>query len=134
MEKLGVERRLLTAGENKALLDPFLPEQEAQKAHLLAMLDEVHGHFIAAVRQGRGERLKSNEDLFSGLIWSGQRAIELGLVDELGDTRAIARELAAEEIVDFTPETDLLRRIAERLGTSVGRQIGQTLGGGLSLN
>lgn len=134
MEKLGVERRLLTAGENKALLDPFLPEQENQKAHLLSMLEEVHGHFIAAVRQGRGDRLKPGEDLFSGLIWSGERAIELGLVDALGDTRAISRELEAEQIVDFTPETDLLRRIAERIGSSVGRQIGQTLGGGLSLH
>lgn len=127
MKKIGVERRLLTAGENKALLDPFLPEQLDQKAHLQAMLEQVHGHFIAAVEQGRGDRLAQGEDLFSGLIWSGEQAIELGLVDAFGDTRSVARELEAEHVVDFTPKTDLLRRIAERLGTSVGHGISEIL-------
>jgi protease-4 len=134
MEKLGIERRLLIAGENKALLDPFLPEESAQKAHLQGMLDEVHRHFIDAVKKGRGERLREEEDLFSGLIWSGERAIELGLVDALGNTRAVARELEAEDIVDFTPRTDLLQRIAERIGSSAGRQLRQALRDGLELN
>ena len=134
MEKLGVERRLLTAGDNKALLDPFLPEEDAQKAHLQTMLDEVHRHFIDAVRQGRGDRLREEEDLFSGLIWSGEQAIELGLVDALGTTRAVARELEAENIVDFTPRVDFLQRIAERIGSSAGRELRQVLTEGMQLN
>ena len=134
MEKLGIERRLLTAGDNKALLDPFLPEQDTQKAHLQSMLDEVHRHFIDAVRQGRGDRLHEEEDLFSGLIWSGERAIELGLVDALGNTRAVARELEADNIVDFTPRVDFLQRIAERIGSSAGRQFRQALTEGLEIN
>jgi protease-4 len=127
MKKIGVERRLLTAGENKALLDPFLPEQSDQKAHLQAMLDEVHGHFIAAVKQGRGDRLEENEDLFSGLIWSGEQSVALGLADAFGNTMSVARELEAEQVVDFTPKTDLLQRIAERIGSSMGRGISEVL-------
>jgi len=134
MKKIGVERRLLTAGENKALLDPFLPEQQQQKAHLLAMLEQVHGHFIAAVEQGRGDRLARDADLFSGLIWSGEQAVELGLADAFGNTRSVARELEAERIVDFTPKTDLLQRIAERIGISFGRGISEVLLGGTGLN
>jgi len=127
MTKIGIERRLLTAGENKAMLDPFLPEQQDQKAHLQAMLDQVHGHFIAAVEQGRGDRLSQSEDLFSGLIWTGERAIELGLVDAYGNTRSVARELKAEHIVDFTPKTDLMQRIAESIGVSAGRGLSEVL-------
>ena len=127
MKKIGVERRLLTAGENKALLDPFLPEQNDQKAHLQVMLDEVHGHFIAAVRQGRGDRLDESEDLFSGLIWSGEQSLSLGLADAFGNTMSVARELEAEQIVDFTRKTDLLERIAERIGSSLGRGISEIL-------
>lgn len=127
MKKIGVERRLLTAGENKALLDPFLPEQSDQKAHLKSMLDEVHGHFIAAVRQGRGDRLDESEDLFSGLIWSGEQSVSLGLADAFGSTLSVARELEAEQIVDFTRKTDLLERIAERIGSSLSRGISEIL-------
>ena len=134
MKKIGVERRLLTAGENKALLDPFLPEHLEQKAHLQAMLEQVHGHFIAAVEQGRGERLAQGEDLFSGLIWSGEQAIELGLVDAYGDTRSVARELDAEQLVDFTPKTNLLQRIAERIGTSIGKGISEVMFSGPALH
>lgn len=133
MKKIGVERRLLVAGENKGLFDPFLPEQKAQKAHLQTMLDEVHGHFIAAVKQGRGERLIVDEDTFSGLVWSGEKALALGLVDAYGTTRSVARELEAEEIVDFTPETGLLERIAERIGSSAGRGISEYLLGSFTL-
>jgi protease-4 len=134
MKKLGIERRLLTAGENKALFDPFLPEQDTQKAHLQDMLNQVHVHFIDAVKQGRGDRLAQSEDIFSGLIWSGEQALELGLADAYGTTRSIARELEAEEIVDFTPSTGLLERIADRIGSSAGRSISESLLGGFTVN
>ncbi len=129
MDKLGIERRLLTAGENKALFDPFLPEQQAQKAHLQSMLDQVHTHFIAAVREGRGDRLADDASIFSGLIWSGESALALGLVDAYGSRHSVSRELEAENIVDFTPQTDILSRLADRIGASVGRGLGQALGG-----
>ena len=127
MEKIGVERRLLTAGKNKGLFDPFLPEQAEQKAHLQTMLDEVHQHFIKAVRDGRGERLQESEGIFSGLIWSGETAMNLGLVDAYGSTSSVARELGAEDIVDFTPHSGLLERIADRIGASVGHSISESL-------
>jgi len=134
MKKIGVERRLLVAGKNKGIFDPFLPEQSEQKAHLQSMLDEVHGHFIAAVKQGRGDRLVVNDDTFSGLIWSGEKALSLGLVDAYGTTRSIARELEAEEVVDFTPKANLLERIAARIGSSVGREISTYFLGNTTLN
>ena len=134
MKKLGIERRLLTAGENKALFDPFLPEQSQQKAHLQTMLNQVHGHFIDAVKQGRGERLDETQDLFSGLIWSGEQSLQLGLADDYGTTRSVARELEAEVLVDFTPKTDLLDRIADRIGASAGSRINEYLFGGFSVN
>jgi protease-4 len=133
MKNLGIERRLIVAGENKGLFDPFLPEQSEQRAHLQAMLDQVHQHFIAAVRTGRGDRLQENPDIFSGLVWSGEEAMKLGLVDDYGTTRSVARQLEAEDIVDFTPKTELLDRIADRLGASVGRGISQQLLGRFSL-
>lgn len=134
MKKLGIERRLLTAGDNKALFDPFLPEQQQQKDHLQAMLNQVHGHFIDAVKQGRGDRLDETQDLFSGLIWSGEQSVKLGLADAYGTTRSVARELEAEDIVDFTPKTDLLERIADRIGSSAGQRISELLFDGLSMN
>jgi protease-4 len=134
MKKLGIERRLLTAGDNKALFDPFLPEQQQQKDHLQAMLNQVHGHFIDAVKRGRGDRLDETQDLFSGLIWSGEQSVKLGLADAYGTTRSVARELEAEEVVDFTPKTDLLERIADRIGSSAGQRISELLFDGLSMN
>ena len=134
MKKIGVERRLLTAGENKGLFDPFLPEQSEQKAHLQSMLDEVHGHFIAAVKRGRGDRLVENDDTFSGLIWSGEKALALGLVDAYGTTQSIAKELEAEDVVDFTPRANLLERIADRIGSSAGRGISEYFLGNMSIN
>lgn len=134
MKKIGVERRLLIAGENKGLFDPFLPEQSEQKAHLQSMLDEVHGHFIAAVKRGRGDRLVENEDTFSGLIWSGEKALTLGLVDAYGKTQSVARELEAENVVDFTPEANLLERIADRIGSSAGRGISEYFLGNMAIN
>jgi protease-4 len=126
MKKLGVERRLLVAGANKGLFDPFLPEKSDQRAHLQTMLNEVHGHFIEAVKQGRGERLVINDDTFSGLIWSGEKSLSLGLADAYGTTRSVARELEAEEIIDFTPSSSVLERIAERIGASAGQGISES--------
>ena len=134
MEKLGIERRLLTAGKDKALFDPFLPEQAEQKAHLQSMLDQVHGHFIDAVKQGRGDRLDLEQDLFSGLIWSGESAIDLGLADALGSTVSVARELEAEQLVDFTPQADCIDRLADRFGASIGRGISQYFSGAFKVN
>jgi protease-4 len=127
MKKVGVERRLLTAGENKGLFDPFLPEQADQKAHLQTMLDEIHQHFIKAVRDGRGDRLSESEGIFSGLIWSGETALDLGLVDAYGSTRSVARELDAEDLVDFTPRSSFLERITDRIGASIGHSISASL-------
>ena len=125
MEKLGVERRTLTAGENKALLDPFLPEDKKAKEHLQVMLTEIHQQFIDSVKQGRGDRLKTDvEGLFSGLIWTGETALEIGLVDELASSSYVAREVIGEEtIVNYTVTDDLLERFAEKLGTTVAQVI-----------
>ena len=135
IQKLGIERRLITAGENKGLLDPFLPEDQGQKAHLQAMLNEVHQHFINAVKQGRGDKLSEHADLFSGLIWTGEKAIELGLVDDYGTTKSVARDvIGAETLVDFTPKNALLERIADRIGASVTENIWRFLGEGIRYN
>jgi len=125
MKKLGVERRLLAAGENKGFLDPFSPVEPKQEAHARAMLGEVHEQFIHVVRQGRGKRLKESPDMFSGLVWSGARSIELGLADALGSLDYVAREVVkAEEIVDFTPQEGLAERLARRIGTAMGQAMG----------
>jgi protease-4 len=125
INKLGIERRTLTAGENKALLDPFLPENEKAKAHMQNMLSEIHQQFINAVKKGRGERLDTSaEGLFSGLIWTGETAVNLGLVDELASSSHVAREVIGEEIiVDYTLQEDILERFAERLGATVAQVI-----------
>ena len=124
MDKLGVERRLYTAGEHKGFLDPFSPEDPAEVAHIAGVLDELHGQFIEVVREGRGERLKGGEELFSGLVWSGERAVELGLVDELGSAGAVARDvIEAEDIVDYTPGRDVLERLADRVGSAMAKAL-----------
>lgn len=121
MEKLGIERRLMTAGENKALLDPFSPQDEEQRAYIQTMLGEIHTQFITVVRQGRGDRLKETPETFSGLVWSGQQAVNLGLVDGLGSLDYVAREIVkAENIVDYTQRENLGLRLAKRFGASVG--------------
>ena len=126
IQKWGIERRLMTAGEDKGLLDPFLPENPKHRQHLQRMLDQVHGHFIDAVKQGRGERLQDNADLFTGLIWSGEEAIELGLVDDIGSTDYVAREIIKQEdVVDFTPTQLLLDRLADRVGAGAMRSFNQ---------
>ena len=120
MDKLGVERRLLTAGENKGFLDPFSPADPKQEAYAKSMLEEIHQQFIDVVRKGRGKRLKETPDMFSGLVWSGARSIELGLADAYGSTDYVAREIIkAEDIVDFTPRDDLASRLADRLGVGI---------------
>lgn len=125
MEKLGVERRTLTAGENKALLDPFLPVDEKATAHLQKMLTEIHQQFIDSVKKGRGDRLDTSvEGIFSGLIWTGEAAVKIGLVDDLASSSYVAREVIGQEtIVNYTLEDDILERFAERLGSSVAQVI-----------
>jgi len=121
MKKLGIERRLLTAGENKGFLDPFSPIQPNQETHARLMLEEIHQQFIHVVREGRGKRLKETPDMFSGLVWSGARSIELGLADALGNLDYVAREVVkVEDIVDFTPQEGLADRLARRIGSAVG--------------
>lgn len=124
MKKLGIERRLLTSGENKGMLDPFSPLDAKARRHAQQMLDDIHQQFITAVKEGRGDALKSDKDMFSGLFWTGNKAKELGLIDEFGSTGYVAREvIGAEEIVDFTVRENLLNRLAERFGTAMGRSV-----------
>lgn len=124
MEKLGVERRALTSGEHKALFDPFAPVKEEEKAHLQDMLQEIHAEFIKTVKEGRGDKLPDDEKLFSGLVWTGEKARQLGLVDEFGSAGYVAREvIKAEEIVDFTREKNIFDRLADRIGASVEEQL-----------
>lgn len=128
MDKLGVERRLYTAGANKGMLDPFSPEQPRQKAFAEEMLREIHQQFITVVKEGRGDRLKDDPDLFSGLFWSGERSIELGLADELGSAESVARDvLKAETIVDYTVKENIAERVAKRFGAAVGTAAMKTL-------
>jgi protease IV len=119
MEKLGVERRLITAGENKGFLDPFSPLNLQQKAYAEKMLADIHRQFIDVVKQGRGNRLKPAPELFSGLVWTGQKSIELGLADALGSVESVAREvIKAEQVVDFTPKENIAERFARRFGSA----------------
>ena len=121
MEKLGVERRLMTAGANKGFLDPFSPQTETQRAYAQTMLDQIHKQFITVVKEGRGARLKETPETFSGLFWSGQQAIELGLADQLGNLDFVAREVVkAEEIIDYTRRENVAERLVKRFGASIG--------------
>ena len=131
MDKLGVERRLLAAGENKGFLDPFSPLNDEQKAHAKQMLTEIHEQFIEVVRKGRGKRLKETPEMFSGLVWVGQKSIELGLADALGSAEHVARDVfKAEEIVDFTPRENVAERFAKRLGASAAESLVKLGAGG----
>ncbi|MEK9825858.1 MAG: S49 family peptidase [Methylotenera sp.] len=128
MKKVGVERRLMTAGENKAMLDPFSPVNPKHQQLAQAMLNEVHEQFKTVVRQGRGSRLKETPEVFSGLFWSGEQSIKLGLADALGSTDYVAREvIKQEDIVDFTYQDDFASRIAKRIGAGVSATIGEVL-------
>jgi protease-4 len=126
MEKLGVERRAYTSGENKDFLDPFAPENPAHREHAKKMLVEIHQQFIDVVRKGRGARLKENPDIFSGLIWTGQKSIELGLADAMGSTESVARDvIKAEKLVDFTPDENYFEHLSRRFGTQLGAALGR---------
>jgi protease-4 len=121
MERLGIERRLLTAGVNKGIGDPFSPLSDEQRGYLKATLDQVHQQFIAVVREGRGERLKETPEIFSGLFWNGEQAVKLGLADHLGSLDYVAREvIKAEDIIDYTPKENIAERLANRFGASIG--------------
>jgi protease-4 len=120
MEKLGVERRLLTAGENKAFMDPFSPVNPRHREFVKGMLEEVHQQFIDVVKQGRGKRLKETPDTFSGLVWTGQKSIEMGLADEMGSVESVARDvIKAENIVDYTTREGIADRLAKKFGAGV---------------
>jgi protease-4 len=124
MDKLGVERRLLTAGENKGFLDPFSPLDPTQREYARKMLGEIHAQFINVVKQGRGNRLKDAPELFSGLVWTGQRSVELGLADALGSVEYVAREvIKAEDIVDYTTRENLAERFARRFGATMAETL-----------
>lgn len=128
MDKLGVERRLYTAGANKGMLDPFSPQSPQQKQFAETMLNEIHQQFIAVVKEGRGDRLKDDPELFSGLFWSGERSVELGLADGLGSADYVARDLfKAEEIVDYTVKENIAERVAKRFGAAVGTAAMKTM-------
>lgn len=121
MEKMGVERRLLTAGDNKAMLDPFSPVSPEQQAHAQTMLNQIHQQFIDVVRKHRGKRLRETPEIFSGLIWTGQEAIRLGLVDELGSVDSVARDVVQQDkVLDYTDRGSVAERLARKFGASVG--------------
>jgi protease-4 len=121
MDKLGVERRLLTAGENKGFLDPFSPQSDKQRVFAQAMLDQIHQQFITVVKAGRGKRLKETPEMFSGLFWSGQQAVELGLADQLGNLDYVAREVVkTDEIIDYTRRDNVAERLAKKFGAAMG--------------
>ena len=121
MEKLGVERRLLTAGENKGFLDPFSAQTEKQRAYAQTMLNQIHQQFISVVKAGRGQRLKETPEMFSGLFWTGQQAIELGLADKIGSLEYVAREVVkTEDIIDYTRRDNVAERLAKKFGAAVG--------------
>lgn len=121
MEKLGVERRLITAGQNKGILDPFSPLDEQQRAFAQAMIDQIHQQFIKVVKEGRGSRLKETPETFSGLFWNGEDAVKLGLADKFGNLDFVAREVVkAEEVIDYTQRENVAERLAKRFGASIG--------------
>jgi protease-4 len=128
MEKLGVNRRLYTAGENKAFLDPFSPEKEQDVEFWQGVLETTHRQFINSVREGRGDRLANDEQLFSGLVWSGEQALELGLIDGLGSTSFVARQIVGqEELVDYSHRRSPLQNIVDQLGVSIGSGVANYL-------
>ena len=121
MNKLGIERRLLTAGDNKGMLDPFTAQNPKQRAYAQAMIDQIHQQFIQVVRDGRGKRLKESPDTFSGLFWNGEEAVKLGLADKFGSLDFVAREvIKAEDVIDYTPRENVAEKLAKRFGASIG--------------
>ncbi len=130
MDKLGVERRLLTAGENKGFLDPFSPQDGRQKQHAQTLLDDIHKQFIKVVQDGRGKRLKDNPEIFSGLMWTGAQSIQLGLADGFGTVDSVARDvIKAEKTLDYSVRENIAERFAKRLGADVARSLSLQLVG-----
>src|SRR5688572_25353654 len=128
MEKLGIERRLITVGENKGMLDPFSPLDDKDKEHVRKLMGDIHEQFVGVVREGRGKRLKDAPEIFSGLIWTGQRSIDLGLADGFGSLEYVAREVVkAEEIVDFTQKEGIAEKFARRFGASAASAVVEAL-------
>ena len=128
MKKLGVERRLLTSGNHKGMLDPFSANKEEDLVHAKAMLKEIHEQFIDAVKQGRKDKLSNDPDLFSGLFWTGAKSIELGLSDSLGSVKSVARDIIKEEnLVEFRSETDIFDRVAKRFGAQAAQTLKSSL-------
>ena len=124
MNRLGVERRVMTAGEHKAILDPFSPVDEVAKLHMQSVLNTVHHQFIDAVKQGRGARLKETPEMFTGLVWTGAEGIQLGLADEVGDLRHVAEDvIGAKKTINFTPDDDFLEKFGRRFGASFGQAL-----------
>ena len=134
MEKFGVERRLVTAGANKGFMDPFSPSKPEQQEYAKQMIGQIHQQFIDVVKQGRGKRLKETPDTFSGLVWNGQKGVEMGLADGYGSVESVARDVIKEEnIVDFTVKEGFADRLAKRFGAGVASAIGFSAQGGVSL-
>jgi protease-4 len=130
MQKLGVERRLLTAGAHKAMLDPFSPPKAEETQYMQGLLDQVHQQFIGAVKAGRGDRLKESPDMFSGLVWTGEAGVKLGVADDYGNDDSVAKDIiGAEKLVDFTRQGRLIDKIAGKLGASFGQAIGSLMMG-----
>jgi len=121
-----VERRLITAGENKGFMDPFSPVDPKQREYALGMVKDIHQQFIAVVKQGRGKRLKDSPELFSGLVWTGQKAVELGLADGYGSVESVARDvIKAESIVDYTEKSNPVERLAKRFGAAAAKSFAE---------
>ncbi len=130
MQKLGVERRLLTAGAHKAMLDPFSPPKEDETKYMQGLLDQVHQQFIGAVKAGRGDRLKETPDMFSGLVWTGETGVKLGIADGFGNDDSVAKDIiGAEKLVDFTQQGSLMDKLSGKLGASFGHAIGSLIQG-----
>ena len=127
MDKLGVERRLITAGENKGMLDPFSPLEERDKQYAKGLMNDIHQQFIGVVREGRGKRLKETPDMFSGLIWTGEKSVELGLADGFGTFESVARDvIKAEDIVDYTQKEGFAEKVARRFGAAAANALAET--------
>jgi protease-4 len=124
MNKLGIERRLLTAGENKGFLDPFSPQDQKQKQHAQLLLGEIHQQFINVVRKGRGKRLQETPEMFSGLMWTGAQSIKMGLADDFGTVDSVARDvIKAEDVLDYSVKENIAERFAKRLGADMAQNL-----------
>jgi protease-4 len=133
IKMLGVERRLYTAGESKGFLDPFTPSKPADVAHVKLLLESIHEQFISAVKSGRGERLKDNQKLFTGLVWTGEESLPMGLADKVGSSGYVAREvIGEEEIVDFTEKQDLWEKLSDRIFVAMAKGMSELFASGAS--